>query len=228
MIKLDIASQMIKSQKKNKLDHIVNGLSAALQSTPLCGGLAKYIEEYYQSQQKRTIKEILNELTAHAKKIENVKCDHDELAARLNQTLFNSLQTSSDIKREAFRSLLLNFAEGKQSPNHTIDLFTTITMSLTELEILMLKVAENAQELAIKKYGPTYCASTHPKVTVDEFIEDSSRDLNYLAYKRLVEFELIDMPYMNLPGSQTPIYLHALRLSNLGRSFLGWISWRKE
>lgn len=223
-----VGSQMNKSLKKTKLDHIVDGVSAALQSAPFCGGLAKYIEEYYPSQQKRIVKHILNELTEQAIKIEVVKCDLDELAARLNQTLINSLQTSSNIKREALRSILLNFAEGKQSSNHTIDLFTTLTLSLTELEILMLKVAENAQDIALEKYGPTYCVSTHPDVTVDEFIDGSSRDLNYVAYKRLVEFELIDMPYANLPGIQTPVYIRALKLSNLGRSFLEWITWHKE
>ncbi|UCF16591.1 MAG: hypothetical protein JSW59_03845, partial [Phycisphaerales bacterium] len=66
---LGVGVHMDKPLKKTKLDHIIDGVSAALQTAPFTGGLAKYLEEYYPSQQKRLTKHMLAELTEHAKKI---------------------------------------------------------------------------------------------------------------------------------------------------------------
>ena len=48
--------------KSKVVDHVAVAVSAALQTLPFMGGLARYLDEYYPSQQRRLLRALADEL----------------------------------------------------------------------------------------------------------------------------------------------------------------------
>lgn len=209
--------------KKTRLDHAVDIVSATLQTLPWTGGLAKYLEEYYPSQQKRLIGHLCSCLTEQAKNIEYVKCNVDKLGVLVTNVLIESARTTSEKKRAAFRAIVLNYASGKVIDENRLEYFTNLLASLTELQICILKVARDLMAV-IKDYSLTKPNATIESTTIDDVISASIPELSFPAYNDLVSKGLLKHTTWRVekPDPKS-MPLKRVELSELGKEFLAWI-----
>ena len=216
-------SQTPKEVARTLADHAETAVSAVLQTLPFTGGLACYLAEYFPGQQRRILQDLVDSLRNHAGGIDAVRCDLDALAALVHKTIFESLQTASARKREAFRSILLNFAAGKTSHEHELDLFIQLVSRLTDLQIRMLDVAvdpeKSARELNLIPSG----AVTYGDIAVEQVIPSSTVALSRIAFRELKNLGLLDPKSDMFSGSNLPVNISLLCLSELGARFLDWI-----
>ena len=198
---------------KTTLDHVVDAISAGLQTAPFIGGIAQYLDEYYPNQQKRWLNELTETLRANSQAIDIIKCDIEHFGALLNEALFYSLQTSSALKREAFRAILLNCASGKTADIHEIDFFMSTAGSLSELQIEMLKRARPATD------------DRHEKIEskLNDYFPESTLGMIRASYLDLVQKGLVWQPYRNTYRDLVPVPMDIFQLTTLGESFLAWI-----
>lgn len=135
--------------EKTFADHAVDFASATLQTLPYTGGLAKYLEEYYPSQQKRMLKILADELLRQGSKITNISCDLDKLGVMVNEVVFQLARTSSGYKRLAYFNLLLNYSSGKTTEDRQLEYYCHILSELTELQLRILVIARDVMKYAI-------------------------------------------------------------------------------
>jgi hypothetical protein len=135
--------------KKNLTDHAVDLASATLQTLPFTGGLAKYLEEYYPSQQKRMIQFLADELLRQGSTVRNISCDIDKLGVMVNEIVFQLARTSSGYKRLAYFNLLLNYSSGKTTEDTQLEYYCHILSELTELQLRILVIARDVMKYAI-------------------------------------------------------------------------------
>jgi hypothetical protein len=137
--------------KKTLTDHAVDLASATLQTLPFTGGLAKYLEEYYPSQQKRMLKFLADELLRQGSKINNIACDLDKLGVMVNEIVFQLARTSSGYKRRAYFNLLLNYASGKTVKDRQLEYYCHILSELTELQLRILVIARDVIKYVVNE-----------------------------------------------------------------------------
>ena len=210
--------------KKTVSDHITDGVSAALQSIPFTGGLAKYFDEYFPTHQKRMMQNFVETLHNHAENIDEIKCDVDELCALTSRIVLESVQTASAKRQEALRALLLNFASGKETAAHKVELFTQLVLRVTDLEMELLRLANRGPETLAREYGPPEnrynLAPQHPRV--NSLLEGADKDMEMVAILDLVSLQLLQQPRTIRPDND--IESSELLITGLGREFLQWIT----
>ncbi len=139
--------------KKTFTDNAVIAASAVLQSAPFpfAGGLAKYLDEYYPSQQKRLLTYLSGELLKHGCKVDELSCNLDRLGIMVNEIIFQLCRTSSETKRLSYYNLLLNYSSGKTSEDRTLEYYMQTLSDLTELQLQILMIALDPMKYAIDR-----------------------------------------------------------------------------
>jgi len=220
--RLDAPMNNAQLSKKTRLDHIVDLASAALQTAPFTGGLARYLDEYYPSQQKRTLKFLGDSLKSQSEEVGEIKCDVERLGALVSNVLLESVRTNSEAKRQAFRAVLLNYAKGKAVENHTLDSIMQTVALLTELQIALLQAGESSLEKPIKNE-----AGAEVLRKAKDLFPDISDEVLLNSYQRLLELGLVNRRYINSTiRSAGGIDIWDIRPSSYGKILLDWIRYQ--
>jgi hypothetical protein len=131
----------------------------------------------------------------------------------INEVIFHSLLTQSEIKRASFRAIILNYARGKPTKEHEVDLMMSLATTLSQLQIEMLLHAR-----------PTNADPDDPaKETLNEHFPEASVGILRAAYLDLVQKGLIWQPFRNDYRDLKPIPISRFNLTELGAVFLEWI-----
>lgn len=205
-------------------DYIAEAVSAVLSTVPFTGGLATYLNAYYPDQVRRNIDEFRQTLVDHANSIDHINCNLERLGSLVSEVILEIPKTSSEAKRRAFRSLLLNYASGKQIGSDELDVYVSLLSSMTELQLRMLQVSQEPQSEAarLNLFDPGQLAGwVHVDIT--QIIPNTDESILHLAYNDLCQKLLLDGPSSVGSALGSPIRLGSLRLSALGRRFIDWI-----
>lgn len=225
-------SERPKDIKKSVADHIGTAASALLQTLPslpgmpnFTGGLARYLDEYWPNQQHRILKNLADTLRSHAEDIDSIQCDLDVLSALVLKTTNESMQTSSEKKRSAFRAILLNFASGKTIEEHKLDLFVQLVGRLTDLQIEILEIAQRGVHDVARERGLIHPGSSGYAVNIpaERIITNASPDLIKVAFSELCNLRLLSPNASNPLQYDMRVDCSFLILSDLGRELLDWI-----
>ena len=210
--------------KSNVIDHVAVAVSAALQTFPFTGGLARYLDEYYPSQQRRFLKELADKICHQATKIESVSCNLDVLGTLVNRVITESVKTASEEKRAAFRSILLNYASGKEIPERKLDYFLQVLSDITELQLQILKLSVNPEARARKqKQIPESSPVDMTAISIDDVL-GSVPELSWPAYNDLIMRALLKhTTWRSEKPEPKRMPLSRLAISPLGAVFLAWI-----
>ena len=208
-------------------EHVVKALTRGLKYFPVLKTFAEYVEDYYPTQFKRTIEDFRGALLDHARGIDRLNCDSEQLFALYNNIIIEAMRTASQKKRNAFSAILLNFMSGKSAAEHKVELFTQLVVSLTELEMLVLHLSQHPWEIAQEKGLIEPGALAQDDVTVEKIL-DCDRALSRLAFLSLRQKGLLE-PTADLPAApQFPVNISLLSLSPLGKEFLEWITYGSD
>lgn len=224
-------AQRPEESKKTALDHVVDAVSAGLQSAPFTGGLGRYLDAYYPNQVKRTLENFRDTLRSHADEIESVQCDVDRLGALTSQILLEIPKTPSNDKREAFQAILLNYAEGKSIEDNKLDMFLQVLAAMTELEIRILRLAADPEGEARKRElipaGAISSVSWLDEIKIEDIISGTSSVVSRWAFTNLCQRGLLTpLQTVGVPNADQPVTLPHLKLSPIGEEFLSWIERR--
>ncbi|MDD5707429.1 MAG: hypothetical protein PHR35_16015 [Kiritimatiellae bacterium] len=206
------------------VDHIAIAVSAVLQTLPFTGGLARYLDEYYPSQQKRLLRTLSDELCKQATKIETISCDLNVLGALVNKVMTESMKTASEQKRLAFRAILMNYAKGKQISERKLEYFMQVLSDLTELQLEILRLSVNPERCAREQRSIAHSDSVDMKAICIDDIIGSIPELSWPAYDNLVARALLKHTtwYPEKPQPKR-MPLSRVAISPLGAEFLSWI-----
>lgn len=216
-------------QRHKLIDHIAVGVSATLSTLPFTGGLARYLDEYYPSQQRRLLKSLADEICSQAEKIKSVTCNLDVLGSLVNRVISESVRTVSEEKRVAFRAILLNYATGREIPKRKLDHFLQVLSDLTELQLQILKLSvEPAARVREQGQIPTSSPIDLEAVCIDDVL-GTVPELSWPAYNNLVTRALLLLTTIFNEGPKPRrLPLSRLAISPLGAEFLTWISGGQE
>ncbi|MEM6692833.1 MAG: hypothetical protein AAF664_25620, partial [Planctomycetota bacterium] len=198
-------------------------------TVPFTGGFASFLGDYYPDHVTRQINDFKEALHDHAEKIDELRCDADQLSALTSQVLLEVPKTTSDEKRAAFLAILLNYANGKSAEQHEVDAFVSVLSPLSDLEMQILSVAVSPGEHAMGKglLHPGQ-ATGDTNIALRQVIEGVSEEILMFAFNGLRAKQLISSP--ELPGAAMggEVRLGNLQLSSFGRSFLEWIKFGED
>ena len=181
--------------QKRATDYVVEAVSFVLSTAPYTGGLAAYLNEYYPDQVKRTISDFKQTLVDHANNIDRVDCDFSRLTSLVSEIFLEIPKTSCEEKRQAFRSLLLNYASGKPISPNELDVFVSLLSSITELNSGYCEPWEVLDPKPLVAISSSLGNSPGWKnVEVVRLLEGTDEAVLRLAYNDLCQKLLLDGP----------------------------------